>query len=150
HACLMDYDYYRDRKDAAVGLVRTATLVKRAGAEAGANALLADNGDLIQGTPLGTFAAQVDPDQLKAGDWIHPAIRAARTRWDMMRPRSATMIELYGLEYLDKVVAGASSRSRQRQLYTCMKRKRKEIAVNRYRPYVILTKTCVDGMGRAA
>lgn len=146
HACLMDYDYYRDRKDAAVGLVRTATLVKRARAEA-ANALLADNGDLIQGTPLGTFAARVDPDRLKAGDWIHPAIRAMNA----MGYDAATFGNHefnYGLEYLDQVVAGASFPYVNANIYVHEAEAGRKFAVNRYRPYVILTKTCVDGMGR--
>ena len=56
HVNILPYDYYRDAADDTVGLARTATLVKAARAEA-KNSLLFDNGDLIQGSPLGDFVA---------------------------------------------------------------------------------------------
>lgn len=130
HACLMDYDYYRDRKDAAVGLVRTATLVKRARAEA-ANALLTDNGDLIQGTPLGTFAARVDPDLPRRGTGFTPAIRAMNA----MGYDAATFGNHefnYGLEYLDQVVAGASFPYVNANIYVHEAEAGRKFAVNRY------------------
>lgn len=147
HAWLMDYDYYRDRNDASAGLVRTATLVKRARMEA-ENTLLVDNGDLIQGTPLGTFAAQVDPSRISApGTWIHPAIRAMNA----MGYDAATLGNHefnYGLAYLDQVIAGASFPYVNANIYVHEAEAGRKFAVNRYRPYVILTKTCVDSNGR--
>ena len=66
------YDYYRDAADDTVGLARTATLVKAARAEA-KNSLLFDNGDLIQGSPLGDFVAY--RRGMKKGD-VHPMVAA--------------------------------------------------------------------------
>ncbi len=56
HVNVLPYDYYRDAPDDAVGLARTASLVKAARAEA-KNTLLFDNGDMIQGSPLGDYVA---------------------------------------------------------------------------------------------
>ncbi|MFX0545028.1 hypothetical protein ACEWPL_005730 [Roseovarius sp. S1116L3] len=52
HAHLMAYDYYADEGDRPYGLVRIATAIRAARAEA-VNTLLFDNGDALQGTPIG-------------------------------------------------------------------------------------------------
>lgn len=60
HMHLMAYDYYLDRPDNSVGMVRTATLIRQAQSEAkalGMQVLLLDNGDSFQGTPLADFSA---------------------------------------------------------------------------------------------
>ncbi|HEX2509203.1 MAG TPA: bifunctional 2',3'-cyclic-nucleotide 2'-phosphodiesterase/3'-nucleotidase, partial [Microvirga sp.] len=72
HVNVFPYDYYRDAADDTVGLGRTASLVKAARAEA-RNSLLFDNGDLIQGSPLGDFVAY--RKGMKAGD-VHPMVAA--------------------------------------------------------------------------
>lgn len=77
HMTLADYDYYADRPDPGVGLVRVASLIRaaRAGAR---NSLLVDAGDLIQGTPMGVWAAKAVADALAQGRPAppHPAIQA--------------------------------------------------------------------------
>ena len=72
HVNVFPYDYYRDAADDTVGLARTATLVKGARAEA-KNTMLFDNGDLIQGSPLGDFIAY--RRGMKKGD-VHPMVAA--------------------------------------------------------------------------
>ncbi|WP_425043143.1 bifunctional 2',3'-cyclic-nucleotide 2'-phosphodiesterase/3'-nucleotidase [Primorskyibacter sp. S87] len=60
HMHLESYDYYSGLEDAGVGLVRTGQLIRTARAEAESqdcSVLLIDNGDCLQGTPLGDFAA---------------------------------------------------------------------------------------------
>jgi 2',3'-cyclic-nucleotide 2'-phosphodiesterase / 3'-nucleotidase len=71
HMNLLSYDYYQDNATDQYGLSRTATLIKAARAES-PNSLLFDNGDLLQGNPLGDFVAKVQP--LKDGQ-IHPAYK---------------------------------------------------------------------------
>lgn len=75
HVNILPYDYYRDAADDTVGLARTAALVKAARAEA-KNSLLFDNGDLIQGSPLGDFVAY--RRGMKKGD-VHPMVAAMNT-----------------------------------------------------------------------
>src|SRR5918993_3768357 len=72
HVNVFPYDYYRDAPDETVGLARTASLVKAARGEA-KNSLLFDNGDLIQGSPLGDFVAY--RRGMKKGD-VHPMVAA--------------------------------------------------------------------------
>ena len=72
HVHVHPYDYYRDREENTVGLAKISTLVEAARAGA-ANSLLLDNGDFIQGNPLGDFMAY--ERGLQAGD-LHPMIAA--------------------------------------------------------------------------
>ncbi|WP_394243619.1 bifunctional 2',3'-cyclic-nucleotide 2'-phosphodiesterase/3'-nucleotidase [Vibrio astriarenae] len=71
HTNVMDYDYYRDAPSKQIGLSRAATLVKEARAEV-ENSVLVDNGDLIQGSPMGDYMAAKG---VKPGD-IHPVYKA--------------------------------------------------------------------------
>ncbi len=76
HMFVYDYDYYAGRQDDTVGLAKVATLLQAARAEA-RNTLLFDNGDIIQGNPLGDYMAL--PGHLKPphGDTGgHPMFRA--------------------------------------------------------------------------
>ncbi|WP_299828063.1 5'-nucleotidase C-terminal domain-containing protein [uncultured Roseobacter sp.] len=61
HMQLIAYDYVRDCHTGAESLSRLATLIQKAreeAAETGAICLLMDNGDTLQGTPLGVHLAQ--------------------------------------------------------------------------------------------
>ncbi|SON50740.1 2',3'-cyclic-nucleotide 2'-phosphodiesterase [Vibrio tapetis] len=71
HTNLMDYDYYKDKPSQKIGLARTATLVKEAQNEV-INSVLVDNGDLLQGSPMGDYMAAKG---IKAGE-VHPAYKA--------------------------------------------------------------------------
>ena len=71
HMSLLNWDYYQDKATDEYGLAKTATLIRAARAES-PNNLLFDNGDLIQGSPLGDYVARVKP--LLTGE-LHPAVR---------------------------------------------------------------------------
>jgi 2',3'-cyclic-nucleotide 2'-phosphodiesterase / 3'-nucleotidase len=58
HMNLLNYDYYQDKPTDAFGLSRAVSLIKAARSEA-RNSLLFDNGDLIQGSPLGDVIARL-------------------------------------------------------------------------------------------
>jgi 2',3'-cyclic-nucleotide 2'-phosphodiesterase / 3'-nucleotidase len=58
HMNFLNYDYYQDKPTDAFGVNRTVPLIKAARAEA-ANSMLFDNGDLIQGSPLGDVVARI-------------------------------------------------------------------------------------------
>lgn len=83
HMHLLGYDYLRDEPSSGVGLQGLARLIAcgRAGAD---NGLLLDNGDFLQGTPLGDFLAT--PAEMSRRR-IHPAIAAMNA----MRYDAATL-----------------------------------------------------------
>jgi 2',3'-cyclic-nucleotide 2'-phosphodiesterase/3'-nucleotidase len=102
HANLYPYDYYRDRPDAAVGLARTATLIAEARKQA-RNCLLFDNGDILQGAPLGDFAAQSMATDSGAD---HPVI-AAMNILDYAAATLGNHDFNYGLDILERAYASA-------------------------------------------
>lgn len=71
HGNLFPFDYFSDAPDERHGLARTATLIRRARAEA-RNSLLFDCGDFLQGTPMSDITGQPGSGWTGA----HPAIRA--------------------------------------------------------------------------
>lgn len=102
HCYLEAYDYYHDAPEDTVGLVRIATLVKAARTES-PNALLFDNGDLLQGNPLGDLAALGGP--LKSG-MVHPVIKAMNAMgYDAATPGNHDFN--YGIEFLESAIRGA-------------------------------------------
>ena len=103
HANLYPYDYYRDCPDDSVGLARAASLIAEARSEA-PNCLLFDNGDILQGTPLGDLAAR--SDQRRTRSAIHPVIAAMNTL-DYAAATLGNHDFNYGLEALERAYAQA-------------------------------------------
>jgi len=102
HVHLMDYDYYADRPDPDCGLALAATLIAEARAEV-ANSLLFDNGDFLQGNPLGDFVAQ---RRMREEGVPHPAIRAMNgLGYDAVALGNHEFN--YGLEVLETALAAA-------------------------------------------
>ncbi|MFT8246127.1 bifunctional 2',3'-cyclic-nucleotide 2'-phosphodiesterase/3'-nucleotidase [Roseomonas sp. BN140053] len=101
HVNVFPYDYYRDRTDDTVGLAKTATLIAAARAEV-PNALLFDNGDVIQGSPLGDYMAY--SHGLKPGQ-VHPII-AAMNGLDYVCGTLGNHEFNYGLDYLGTSLGG--------------------------------------------
>jgi len=102
HANIYPYDYYRDRPDPTVGLAKTATLIDQARAEA-RNCLLLDNGDIIQGAPLGDWAAAQLRQDPRRG---HPMIAAMNAlAYDAAALGNHEFN--YGLDVLEAAIAGA-------------------------------------------
>ena len=101
HSNMMDFDYYKDKPTEKFGLVRTASLINDARHEA-TNSVLVDNGDLIQGSPLGDYMAAKG---LKDGE-IHPVYKAMNTL-DYTVGNIGNHEFNYGLDYLKKAQAGA-------------------------------------------
>ncbi|WP_105738806.1 bifunctional 2',3'-cyclic-nucleotide 2'-phosphodiesterase/3'-nucleotidase [Cronobacter dublinensis] len=102
HSNMMDFDYYKDAPTEKFGLVRTASLINAARQEA-VNSVLVDNGDLIQGSPLGDYMAAKG---LKEGD-VHPVYKAMNTL-DYAVGNLGNHEFNYGLDYLHKALAGAN------------------------------------------
>lgn len=103
HVSIHPYDYYADRPNDTMGLARTASLINDVRAEA-TNSMLVDNGDLIQGNPMGDYVAY--ERGFKEGD-LHPMIEAMNTLgYDIATVGNHEFN--YGLSFLDKALAGAS------------------------------------------
>lgn len=101
HSNMMDFDYYKESATEKFGLVRTASLINAARAEA-TNSVLVDNGDVIQGSPLGDYMAAKG---LKAGE-THPVYKAMNTL-DYTVGNLGNHEFNYGLDYLHKAITGA-------------------------------------------
>ncbi len=102
HVHVFPYDYYADKPRDTVGLSRTASIINDIRAEA-KNSLLVDNGDFLQGNPMGDYIAY--ERGMKDGD-SHPIITAFNT----VGYDAATLGNHefnYGLDFLEKSLAGA-------------------------------------------
>ncbi len=102
HVHVYPYDYYSDRPIDTVGLSRTASIIEEIRAEA-TNSMLVDNGDFLQGNPMGDYIAY--ERGMKEGD-MHPVIQAMNTvGFDASTLGNHEFN--YGLEFLTKSLAGA-------------------------------------------
>lgn len=102
HVHVFPYDYYGDRPSDTVGLARTASLINDIRAES-SNSMLVDNGDFLQGNPMGDYIAY--ERGMKEGD-MHPII----TAMNALGYEASTLGNHefnYGLDFLMKAVAGA-------------------------------------------
>ncbi|WP_426576429.1 bifunctional 2',3'-cyclic-nucleotide 2'-phosphodiesterase/3'-nucleotidase [Xenorhabdus stockiae] len=101
HSNLMDFDYFKDKPTEQFGLVRTASLIKAAKSEV-TNAILVDNGDLIQGSPIADYMAAKG---LKQGE-VHPAHQLMNTMGYTVGNFGNHEFN-FGLDYLKQAIAGA-------------------------------------------
>ncbi len=141
HVHVFPYDYYADKPVDTVGLARTAAIVKGIRAEA-ANSMLLDNGDLIQGNPMGDYIAY--ERGMKAGD-MHPIVAAM----NVVGYDAATIGNHefnYGLDFLMNSMAGAG-------FPVVLANMAKEMGaaprddVTLFKPYQIIEKSVTDGSG---
>jgi 2',3'-cyclic-nucleotide 2'-phosphodiesterase / 3'-nucleotidase len=142
HVHVHSYDYYRDQPDDTIGLGRIAGLVEKARAEA-KNTLLFENGDFLQGNPLGDLMAY--ERGFKAGD-LHPIVRAM----NLMKFDAGTLGNHefnYGLEFLAKSLGGI------KHAMVCANVVKGQLGASArsddtlVRPYVILDKDVSDEAG---
>ena len=102
HVHVFPYDYYSDREVDTVGLARTAALIEEVRAESG-NALLLDNGDFLQGNPMGDYIAY--ERGMMEGD-VHPVI-AAMNALGFDASTLGNHEFNYGVDFLVKSLMGA-------------------------------------------
>ena len=141
HVHVFPYDYYGDRPVDTVGLARTAAILNEIRAEA-TNTFTVDNGDFLQGNPMGDYIAY--ERGMKEGD-AHPIITAMNT----VGFDAATIGNHefnYGLDFLMKSMAGAEFE------VVLANVAREEGATPRddktlFKPYSILERSLTDGAG---
>ena len=137
HTNLVNYDYYQDKPAENVGLAKTAVLIEEAKKE-NSNTLLVDNGDTIQGTPLGTYKAIVNP--VKEGEQ-HP-MYAALQKLGFEAGTLGNHEFNYGLDYLKRVIDTAGMPIVNANVVD------PKTGAYVYDPYKIISKTFVDKNGR--
>ncbi|MFV2049767.1 bifunctional 2',3'-cyclic-nucleotide 2'-phosphodiesterase/3'-nucleotidase [Metabacillus sp. YM-086] len=143
HTNLLNFDYYKNAEAPKLGLAKTAALVKEARKEVD-NSVLVDNGDLIQGTPLGTYKAKIDP--LEEGE-VHPVIEAMNIMdYDMATLGNHEFN--YGLDYLDEVYDDAEFPFVNANVYIDDHDDNPSNDVNKYSPYKIVNKKVKDEDGK--
>ncbi|WP_159585980.1 bifunctional 2',3'-cyclic-nucleotide 2'-phosphodiesterase/3'-nucleotidase [Chelativorans xinjiangense] len=142
HVHVFPYDYYADKPNDTMGLARTATIMDQIRAEA-TNAMLIDNGDFLQGNPMGDYVAY--ERGMKEGD-VHPIIKAMNTLgYDCSTLGNHEFN--YGLDFMFKVLAGANFP------FVCANLTKGGLATNArddalfLKPYIILDKKLTDGAG---
>ena len=142
HVNVMPYDYYADKPNDTMGLARTASIIDSIRAEA-ANSMLIDNGDLLQGNPMGDYMAY--KKGMKAGD-LHPVIKAM----NVLGYDCGTLGNHefnYGLDFMFNTLNGANFP------LVCANLTKGELAADPkqddlfFKPYVILEKAIKDGAG---
>ncbi|MCL6604010.1 MAG: bifunctional 2',3'-cyclic-nucleotide 2'-phosphodiesterase/3'-nucleotidase [Paenibacillus sp.] len=147
HTNVTGWDYFKNAPSTTVGLDKTATLVTAARSEQ-PNNLLLDNGDLIQGTPLGTYIAKesglMDP---ASSSKLHPMIAAM----NIMGYDAATYGNHefnYGLEFLDRTVNGSQEPNTGADFeYLNANIYKPDGVTNYFKPYTIIEKTLKDSNG---
>ncbi|MEQ9014732.1 MAG: bifunctional 2',3'-cyclic-nucleotide 2'-phosphodiesterase/3'-nucleotidase [Roseovarius confluentis] len=141
HVHVWPYDYYSDRAVDTVGLARTAAHIADIRAEA-TNSLLLDNGDFLQGNPMGDYIAY--ERGMKDGD-MHPVITAMNTvGFDASTLGNHEFN--YGLDFLMKSLAGAAFPVVSANV---VKERGAEPTKDTtlLKPYVILDRELTDGAG---
>ncbi|MGI2327667.1 bifunctional 2',3'-cyclic-nucleotide 2'-phosphodiesterase/3'-nucleotidase [Planococcus sp. YIM B11945] len=137
HTNFVNYDYYQDKVSNSLGLAKTGVLIEKAREES-KNTLLFDNGDLIQGTPLGGYKATVDP--IEEGE-MHPGY-AALESLDFDASTLGNHEFNFGLTYLDEVLDDAPFPVVNANVYNA------ETGKNQFNPYTIIEKEVTDKKGK--
>lgn len=143
HMNLLNYDYYQDKPTEQFGLAKTITLIKTARAEA-ANSLLFDNGDLLQGSPMGEVMAKVKP--LSAGQ-THPAYKVMNhIGYDAANIGNHEFN--FGLSFLRRSLQGANFPYVNANVYLSDPGHAKGGNVHAFTPYVLLDRQFKDAQGQ--
>jgi len=142
HMNLLAWDYYQDKPTTDYGLARTITLIKAARAEV-KNSLLIDNGDLLQGSPLGDQVARIQP--LKPGE-LHPAYKVLNAI-GVDAANIGNHEFNYGLPFLRQALAGAAFPYVNANAYLTGADGQSDSGTHAFTPYVILQRQVTDEAG---
>ena len=142
HVHVFPYDYYADKPNDTMGIARTASIIDSIRAEAG-NSMLVDNGDVLQGNPMGDYIAY--KRGMKEGD-KHPVIEAMNVLGYDVGTLGNHEFN-YGLDFMFNVVNGANFP------WVCANLTKGQLASDPkddelfFKPYVIVEKMVKDGSG---
>ena len=138
HMNLLNYDYYQDKITDEFGLAKTVSLIKQSRLSV-ANSILIDNGDILQGNPLGDYVAKVHP--LKVGE-VHPAYKVLN-ELDYSVGNLGNHEFNYGLPFLLSSIKTAN--------FPYINSNIINLKTNKplFTPYVILNKQVIDETGKS-
>ena len=142
HMTLLAYDYYQDKPSDDFGLAKTISLIKAARAQV-PNSMLFDNGDLLQGNPLGDWVARVKP--LQPGQ-IHPAYKVLNAI-GVDAANIGNHEFNYGLPFLRQAIAGANFPYVSANVHIDAGRNDPANDAHAFTPYVILDRSFSDETG---
>ncbi len=145
HDYLMNYDYYTTSDSDDYGLVKINTIINKYKDENGKkgdkdidNLIVLDNGDLIQGNPLGDYFAKVNP--VKKGE-THPVYKAL----EICGYDGATLGNHefnYGLDFLNQIISDTKVPIVNANIYNA------ETNKPEFEQYKIITEKVVDESGK--
>ncbi|HEX7064885.1 MAG TPA: bifunctional 2',3'-cyclic-nucleotide 2'-phosphodiesterase/3'-nucleotidase [Bacillales bacterium] len=141
HVHLVNYNYYQDKPTNQFGLAMTATLIKQARGQV-QNSILFDNGDLIQGNPLGDYVAR---NGLEEGE-VHPVYKAMNLL-NYAAGNIGNHEFNYGLDYLMEAIDDANFPYINANVYWDDGDNDPTNNENVFAPYKILHKQVVDTEG---
>lgn len=139
HNYLMNYDYYTTSDSDKYGMVKLATLIKGYQAETPEvdDLVLLDNGDLLQGNPLGDYFNKVDA--VEAGT-THPIYEAFEAMgYDALGLGNHEFN--YGLDYLHQIIEDTTIPVINTNVFNAATNE------HEFNPYIILDKKVVDADG---
>mgnify|MGYP005619386523 CR=1 FL=1 len=143
HVHIYPYDYYTDRPVDTVGLARTAAHIAGIRAEA-TNSMLFDNGDFLQGNPMGDYIAY--ERGMQDGD-MHPIIQAMNTvGFDASTLGNHEFN--YGLDFAMRSIAGAEFPVISANIVRSLGARPTE-DTTLVAPFVVLERMLTDGEGMA-
>lgn len=147
HSNLMNYDYYTDSELDNRGMVKISTLIKNAKKEVDPNSnlndsidnvVLVDNGDDIQGTPLGDYYGKFNPPKKGEKSPIYETIE--KMGYDVGGLGNHEFN--YGLDYLENIVNNSDIPFVNANVY------REDGKTNVFKPYKIIDEKVIDSEGK--
>ncbi|MDO5292652.1 MAG: bifunctional 2',3'-cyclic-nucleotide 2'-phosphodiesterase/3'-nucleotidase [bacterium] len=136
HNYLMNYDYYTVSESEKNGLVKVSTLIKQY-KEDNPNVLVFDNGDLIQGNPLGDYFARVNPLQAGTEHPVYQALSLAGYDGATLGNHEFN----YGLDYLKQIISDSKVPIINTNIYNAQTKEPE------FQQYEIINKKVVDENG---
>lgn len=136
HGHMFNYNYTKNATNNKVGLNRLASLIKEYKATYGNNAILLDNGDLIQGSEFAEYVVK----NIDLSKQVHPIIKAMRyLNYDAINLGNHEFN--YGLDILDNTVKNTTVPIINHNIYTTNNN-------HRFTKYLILNKKikATDGL----
>ncbi len=144
HNYLMNYDYYTTSETNKNGLVKISTIIKQHKKESREknnkdidNVVVLDNGDLIQGNPLGDYFAKVNPVKSGTEHPVHKALNVAGYDGATLGNHEFN----YGLDYIHQLVNDSKVPIINTNIYNA------ETKEPEFKQYEIINKEVVDNSG---